>query len=105
MGIGRKRLVEAYSHLSHPIPVHSSLSSPLQSIQTNSTLFPNPQSPIPNLQFGMPNLEFYPQLNLCVSSLVSWSLGGWIAKALEVPKGEGSVLAPLFTVSNERVST
>ena len=74
-------MVYVYSRLFHPIPAYSSLSSPLQSIPTNSSLLPDPQSPIPNFQFGMPNCAFYPQLDICVLVLYKVEIY-WQLKAL-----------------------
>ena len=69
--IGRNWQEKAGISIFSPIPsypVSSSLSSLLKSspYPTNSRLFPNPQSLIPDLQFGMPNCAFNPQLDISV---------------------------------------
>ena len=45
-------------------PAYSAYSSLFQPIPSYSSLNPNPQSPIPSLQFEMPNCAFYPQLDI-----------------------------------------
>ena len=59
------------SHLFQSIPAYFSLFQSIPTIPFHSNLFPDPQSPIPNLKFDMPNCALYLQLGmLSVSSLL-----------------------------------
>ena len=62
------RMEQAGIGLYQHFPANSRI---FQHIPSYSSLYPNPQSPIPNLQFKKPKYVFYPQLDiLSVSSLI-----------------------------------